>query len=580
MTYNRNYYDLNSEYDDDQSMADSQTDLYSGYNNTFRPHNQNGSRVMNRQRKSKKSSDNKSLLNRLSSYVNQDYDHLPEHESSNDINHMYQQPRNSRSKQSFINNDLAASPDGYQHYYRDLQQQHRQRRGSHQLNNRQNYEYPITPEDERSIYLYHEQPFVSSPEEITHYPATINSNVYMPPGSQHSEATFDDDDNTSFIEDTTTQRNTLINSESSIHVADDFHIKETIAPTIASAASPQEQVSPFAPYSLQLERQQRETEVALDQHNTGVGAISPAEKKKWFKSVINTALIIKKRAQNLRREGRSSVVLQHQRAMHDNVSSPPIKVISAGSNDILGDVLDSRQQQVLIAQLSQTPSPVSGYKANLLPEKTKITSLDRIWVFRLQEEETNNVFDHSNNKNIAWIGFDFENQLKIEQHIKELQTRPEDGRLALYDSHIRHKTMPVIVTPNDKKGYYFADIYQNELITLQITFIENDHQKLVFVSRLLSVRFCGVDAEGLYHFVVGCPFKADCWRDVVSLLSLQDFLPSRLAVWTALTSFCSPDMDDVLVALGAGFATLKISLAKRHRRGALDTFCCSQYGQT
>ncbi|CEP17323.1 hypothetical protein [Parasitella parasitica] len=71
---------------------------------------------------------------------------------------------------------------------------------------------------------------------------------------------------------------------------------------------------------------------------------------------------------------------------------------------------------------------------------------------------------------------------------------------------------------------------------------------------------CGVDAEDLYHFVVGCPLKADYWRDVVFLLSLQDLLPSSLAIWTALTSFCSLDMveldDDALVALGAGFATL------------------------
>ncbi|CEP10324.1 hypothetical protein [Parasitella parasitica] len=71
---------------------------------------------------------------------------------------------------------------------------------------------------------------------------------------------------------------------------------------------------------------------------------------------------------------------------------------------------------------------------------------------------------------------------------------------------------------------------------------------------------CGVATEDLYHFVVGCSLKADYWREVVSLLSRQDLLPSSLAVWTALTSFCSLDMvlldEDVLVALGAAFTTL------------------------
>ena len=66
---------------------------------------------------------------------------------------------------------------------------------------------------------------------------------------------------------------------------------------------------------------------------------------------------------------------------------------------------------------------------------------------------------------------------------------------------------------------------------------------------------CCIVTEDLYHFFVGCPYRADYWRDVVSFLSLQDILPSNLCIWTALTSFCSLDMldldDDVLVALGA-----------------------------
>lgn len=155
-------------------------------------------------------------------------------------------------------------------------------------------------------------------------------------------------------------------------------------------------------------------------------------------------------------------------------SSPTIQVISITNGELLGDVLDSQQQKEILSQLS-SPQPSSNH--SLSPEKTKITSLDRIWVFRLIEEGFVR-------ENVAWIGFDFENQLKIEQHLKDLESRPEDGRLALYDSHIRHKTMPVIVTPNENKGYYFADVHQNDLITLEVTCIENHHQKVTFVYRV------------------------------------------------------------------------------------------------
>ncbi|KAI8638232.1 hypothetical protein BD408DRAFT_423321 [Parasitella parasitica] len=48
---------------------------------------------------------------------------------------------------------------------------------------------------------------------------------------------------------------------------------------------------------------------------------------------------------------------------------------------------------------------------------------------------------------------------------------------------------------------------------------------------------CGIDTEDHYHFAVGCSFEADYWREVVSLLSLQDPFSSSIAIWTALTSF-------------------------------------------
>lgn len=314
----------------------------------------------------------------------------------------------------------------------------------------------------------------------------------MVPESQHSAATLDDEDDISFIEDTTTQRNTLINSETSSHtVTDAYYQKQTMSPSAGNVVSPLQLTSPFepppppAPASLlSSQQQQEEPETSVKPQILVTNSNTSTEKKKWYRGIMSTALIIKKRAQKFKRDDtleRLNDSSQHQAFYGNHVSSPSIQVISAGNNDLVGDVLDSRQQQELIARLYQSPPPAPGSNANLLPEKTKITSLERIWVFRLHEEATTS---ESNSNHIAWIGFDFENQLKIEQHVKELETRPEDGRLALYDSHIRHKTMPVIVTPNDNKGYYFADVHQNELITLEITFIENDHQKVTFVYRV------------------------------------------------------------------------------------------------
>ncbi|CEP08480.1 hypothetical protein, partial, partial [Parasitella parasitica] len=85
---------------------------------------------------------------------------------------------------------------------------------------------------------------------------------------------------------------------------------------------------------------------------------------------------------------------------------------------------------------------------------------------------------------------------------------------------------------------------------------------------------CGQAPEDLYHFVVGCSFKAQYWRDVVYLLSLQDLLPTDASIWTALTTLCSPDYvtldDEVLVAIGAAYCTLW-KYYWRHRHGAMDS---------
>ena len=81
---------------------------------------------------------------------------------------------------------------------------------------------------------------------------------------------------------------------------------------------------------------------------------------------------------------------------------------------------------------------------------------------------------------------------------------------------------------------------------------------------------CGSFEEDLYHFVVGCHVKSLFWQDVVSLLSLQELLPSDASIWMALTTLRSTALlvidEDVLVVLGAIYSTLW----KYHWRCVID----------
>ncbi|KAI9250662.1 hypothetical protein EDC94DRAFT_622837 [Helicostylum pulchrum] len=180
----------------------------------------------------------------------------------------------------------------------------------------------------------------------------------------------------------------------------------------------------------------------------------PIKKPKWFKMI---GLVV---------SNKLKVVLQNKK--------PLIQMITATDNEVLGDVLDAQQQKEIIRQLSICASPISF---QLSPEKQKITNLARVWVFRL--------FSAEKKDSIAcWVGFDYQNQIEIENHVKQLQSVREDGRLTIYDSHIRYGKMPVVITPNQSKGYYFSDQSQVDLVTLQVTFIENDPQKVTFVYRV------------------------------------------------------------------------------------------------
>jgi hypothetical protein len=254
-------------------------------------------------------------------------------------------------------------------------------------------------------------------------------------------------------DDEETHYNTMLNSESNNNSGMDYYSN----------------ISPISSLDI-VDSQQPQPQQYQQNHQQQI-------KKKWgFKMMVNTAFNKVKTLNNTSRKRKG-----------ESVMSPPpssyfptgIQVITASNNELLGDVLNAKQQKEIITQLQQSPLPATSVQMS--PEKTKITNLDRIWVFRLFDESREEQQEHP----IAWIGFDYENQEKIENHIKELENGvPEEGRLAIYDSHIRHKSMPVIVTPQHEKGYYFSDVNQTQLITLEVTFIDNHYQKVTFVYRV------------------------------------------------------------------------------------------------
>ncbi|KAL4207513.1 hypothetical protein AB4K20DRAFT_1916739 [Rhizopus microsporus] len=243
--------------------------------------------------------------------------------------------------------------------------------------------------------------------------------------------------------DETTRRNTMLNADLSTFTTQDSLMSESLQPSLPLP-------SPQPVHSLMS-------------HVT----INTNKRKKW----MNPFKLLKNKVKKFQSNNTSSS------------PQPTIQFIPTTEDDILGDALDSHQQKHLLNQLYQIQQQQQQQQTSLQhhtvsPERVKITSLDRIWVFRLitfDEEQQNN--DH-----IAWICFDYENQLLIEDYMGHPEE--EEEGLTLYDSHIRHKGMPVVIMPTDNKGYYFADAQQAQLCTLEVKSIRNDRNNITFVYRL------------------------------------------------------------------------------------------------
>ncbi|RCH86489.1 hypothetical protein CU097_008725, partial [Rhizopus azygosporus] len=243
--------------------------------------------------------------------------------------------------------------------------------------------------------------------------------------------------------DETTRRNTMLNADLNTFTTQDSLMSEPLQPSLPLSLS-----QPVHP---------------LMSHVT----TNTNKRKKW----MNPFKLLKNKVKKFQTNNASSS------------PQPTIQFIPTTEDDILGDALDSHQQKHLLNQLyqiqqQQQQQQTSPQQHIVSPERVKITSLDRIWVFRLvtfdEEQQTN---DH-----IAWICFDYENQLLIEEYM----SHPEEEGLTLYDSHIRHKGMPVVVIPTDNKGYYFADAQQAQLCTLEVKSIRNDRNNITFFQEALE----------------------------------------------------------------------------------------------
>ncbi|CEG76132.1 hypothetical protein RMATCC62417_11073 [Rhizopus microsporus] len=291
-------------------------------------------------------------------------------------------------------------------------------------------------------YPYHNE--YNDDDDDIYYDAD-DSNVYghmsYPREADYYESDKEEEDQEEDEEDydETTRRNTMFNADlNTFTTPADSLMSGSLQPSLPLSSS--QPVHPVMPHVI---------------------TVNTNKRKKW----MNPFKLLKNKVKKFQTVNASSS------------PQPTIQFIPTTENDILGDALDSHQQKHLLNQLYQIQQKqTSPQQHTASPEKVKITSLDHIWVFRLitfdEEQQTN---DH-----IAWICFDYENQLLIEDYMGHSE---EEG-LTLYDSHIRHKGMPVVVMPTDNKGYYFADAQQTQLCTLEVKSIRNDRNNITFVYRL------------------------------------------------------------------------------------------------
>ncbi|KAI8098626.1 uncharacterized protein BX664DRAFT_381314 [Halteromyces radiatus] len=155
----------------------------------------------------------------------------------------------------------------------------------------------------------------------------------------------------------------------------------------------------------------------------------------------------------------------------------------------VGDVMDQQQQQEVMDMLSRSSnSPFSKKKFNKssgieqegidLPtphdNATKVAELDHIWVFRCITTSQNQQEDSG--ISTIWTGFDYENQLMLSQHCEN------DEGIELFDTHIRHGQLPILVIPKRQICFYSAShLPDDQVASLQVACIPNsEHLQFVY----------------------------------------------------------------------------------------------------
>ncbi|KAG1463076.1 hypothetical protein G6F56_005369 [Rhizopus delemar] len=151
------------------------------------------------------------------------------------------------------------------------------------------------------------------------------------------------------------------------------------------------------------------------------------------------------------------------------LNNSSVQVVAVKNDTQPRSILNSEQQGKLWNQLKGALSNHSPVVMS--PEKVEITRLDRIWVFRLVEQ------DPQPRTGIIWTGFDYKNQMVIERHIR----RPVYDRLVFYDSHMPQS---VTIIPNKKVGYFFSEPHQTRPCSLEVVFINNYGDNILFVYRV------------------------------------------------------------------------------------------------
>ncbi|KAI9008743.1 hypothetical protein CLU79DRAFT_507130 [Phycomyces nitens] len=133
-----------------------------------------------------------------------------------------------------------------------------------------------------------------------------------------------------------------------------------------------------------------------------------------------------------------------------------------------GEVPTSYDREEILSRIhgaSSIGSDTSSSQSVQL-ETELIASQSQIWVFREND-------DSRYGPNV-WSVFDYGNQKVLFEHAsKILSNMHVEDTLDLYDSHIKHGIIPVMIVPAQNKGYYLSNISTESVTKITINCLDN-----------------------------------------------------------------------------------------------------------